>query len=484
MVWADPSPCQNIAFFDTTGAAFHLAIESDGIDGYLTCGEWLNGISVSNALITRLDTAGVLWSKYLDEPNSRFEDLRVASDGSVIAVGWSGPSLLVARFSTSGTLQWAKAYSASMHLQGRCVAVDPNGKIYVGGSASTGAPLSHNEFVVALHPNGVPIWTREHPGFASDILFDAEIQHDSLVLFGFSWMTGSRDLSCVILDTSGMVLKLRTIGDPVVHEGFPEVARTDMGWLMLGQVYGSQGTIAIWLDDVLDVDSASQMFIAGHDLDPTGLTIANAQVWVSSAMADTIQVQGLTIELMSSTVVPLGLNGFCLDDPLVMGGRAHFLWSGGIVQMMDTILGNQVVRIQLPGGEHDQCVQGTVPVMNAMPYPGIVTTDHLTTWTVPSLTVTDIPAWYDLSLETQTCAGVVTGSPVYNEENGSRLTVHPSPARCGDAVLIEGGEPPVMVIDFLGRSVVTVDESRIVLDRSGLYVAIDRRGRIGRFVVE
>ena len=132
-----------------------VAVAPDG--SVYVCGNTTSsaGAGGGHLLLAKFSSSGtVQWQKALGGSDSDSgQSVAVASDGSVYVCGYTYSAgagridLLLAKFSSSGTVQWQKILYGSRDDDGYSVAVAPDGSIYVcGNTASAGAGV--NDFIL------------------------------------------------------------------------------------------------------------------------------------------------------------------------------------------------------------------------------------------------------------------------------------------------------------------------------------------------
>jgi hypothetical protein len=166
--------------FSATGAAaaWSIAIDSSN-NPYIACDASVSGAGI-RASIHKFDTNGNLtWSRYIDDTSSPsgIESARavsVSSTGDVYFSGttnfsnFSNADVFVAKYNTSGTIQWIKTFhlgtSDSVVISGLCTY---SGGVYVvAQSFITG--LQIESILLKLDSNGNIVWQRKITGLYYD----------------------------------------------------------------------------------------------------------------------------------------------------------------------------------------------------------------------------------------------------------------------------------------------------------------------------
>jgi hypothetical protein len=96
---------------------------------------------------------------------SAFDDLTVADDGGVVAVGWCAGSAgdrdaLLVRLDPTLKLAWYRTYGGSEHDEAAAVAVWPEGHLAVGGATKSAGAGKHDVQLMRLTVVGEPVWER------------------------------------------------------------------------------------------------------------------------------------------------------------------------------------------------------------------------------------------------------------------------------------------------------------------------------------
>lgn len=195
---------------------------------------WTNsfGPSVENMLLVKLDPADgtPIWTRVLGGSSSDYAySVAVDSaDGIYItgyssSTGTSGNDLVLAKYNSSGVFQWQKALNSTANDVGRAVATDSSNNVYVAGYTSS-TPTSFNGFLVAKYnSSGVIQWQRTVSGNQSSVA--QAIATDSLnnvYVFGYTYVTpnGSGDYFIVKYNSAGTIQWQRTLGGLSYDIGF------------------------------------------------------------------------------------------------------------------------------------------------------------------------------------------------------------------------------------------------------------------------
>ena len=96
---------------------------------------------------------------------SAFDDLTVAADGGVVAVGWcvgyaGDRNALLVRLDATLRLAWYRTYGGSEHDEAAAVAVWPEQHLAVGGATRSAGAGKHDVQLMRLTAAGEPVWER------------------------------------------------------------------------------------------------------------------------------------------------------------------------------------------------------------------------------------------------------------------------------------------------------------------------------------
>jgi uncharacterized delta-60 repeat protein len=198
-----------------------IAVDSSGniyITGYAS-------ISGSRkAIISKYNNSGVIqWQRSL---GSSFVDysysVSIDSSGNVYITGITpSPSggadndVLIAKYNTSGTLQWQRTLGASTSGavdNGQSIAVDSSGNVYVAGRTSSQGAGSDDVLIAKYNTSGTIQWQRILGGSGSDIGQGIAVDSSGNVyVTGYTSNTGIYKVLLTKYNTSGTIQWQRTL---------------------------------------------------------------------------------------------------------------------------------------------------------------------------------------------------------------------------------------------------------------------------------
>jgi uncharacterized delta-60 repeat protein len=125
--------------------------------------------------IAKYNSSGVIQWQTRISASSQLKDLKVDSSGNVYVVGLAVPSSIqafIAKYDTNGIRQWAKLLDSSDSSYFESVALDSSGNVYATGI--TNAPGSDENFVIAKYSNsGTLLWQRSLGGSTARVFGEA-----------------------------------------------------------------------------------------------------------------------------------------------------------------------------------------------------------------------------------------------------------------------------------------------------------------------
>jgi len=194
------------AFGDPSGNVGQ-AVAVDASGNVYVCG-YSEAINIRICLIAKFDTSGsTLWQRRLGTTDfdTRGNSVAVDSSGNVFVCGFSDVSgsfdLILAKYNTSGTLQWQRTLSGGSG--GSSVAVDSSGNIYVCGG----------QLIAKYNISGTIQWQRTLSN--SSVLNNSSIAVDSaanIYICGYSNVNGTYDFCLAKLPGDGSLTGTYTVG--------------------------------------------------------------------------------------------------------------------------------------------------------------------------------------------------------------------------------------------------------------------------------
>jgi uncharacterized delta-60 repeat protein len=208
-----------------------IAVDSSGnvyIGGY-TRSQSAGGFDV---LITKYNTSGTIqWQRTLG--GSAFDygtSIAVDSSGNVYVAGYayspSGgaqPDVLITKYDTSGTIQWQRTLGGSGYDFGYGIAVDSSGNVYITGYTDSQGSGGADVLIAKYNTSGTIQWQRTLGGANTDVGVDIAVDSSGnsyITGYTASQGSGNNDVLITKYDTSGTIQWQRILGGSDLEQGY------------------------------------------------------------------------------------------------------------------------------------------------------------------------------------------------------------------------------------------------------------------------
>jgi uncharacterized delta-60 repeat protein len=195
---------------------FGVAVDSSG-NVYVTGYTSSQGAGSNDFLIAKYNTSGTIqWQRTLGggtAENGR--GIAVDSGGNVYVSGYTGSSLvIITKYNTSGTIQWQRTLGSGLE---DCygIAVDSSGNVYVTGSTSGAGAGIADVLIAKYDTSGTIQWQRVLGGGAMDLGYGVAVDSSSNVyVTGYtrSQGAGGSDILIAKYNSSGTIQWQRILG--------------------------------------------------------------------------------------------------------------------------------------------------------------------------------------------------------------------------------------------------------------------------------
>ena len=279
-----------------------VAVAPDG--SVYVCGYTRSaGAGEEDLLLAKFSSSGtVQWQKtfgsqYGDEGRS----VVVAPDGSVYVCGstYGDSDFLFAKFSSSGTVQWEKALGRGNYTYefGYSVAVAPDGSVYVCGTSTHDMDL----FLAKFSSSGTMQWQTALDGGHSDKGYSVAVAPDgSVYVCGYTYPPNG-DRGYVLLfakfSSSGTVQWQKTIDSWSYDYGYSVAVAPDGSVYVCGAV--SSNLLLAKITD--SISEKGTVTVGNLNFQDASLTAWNPQLTVTSS-SSSVSNAGLTVRTPSLTV--------------------------------------------------------------------------------------------------------------------------------------------------------------------------------------
>lgn len=153
---------QNFLTYSTSSEVLNGTVDSSG-NSYL-CGTLTDASGNLQLMFSRRDSSGAVnLQRRLSVTGftSYGREVAISSGGNIYVVGYSNPSsvfqLNLAKYNSSGTLQWQRSLSSGVAAYGFSVALDSSENVYICGQAY----ITNNEIIIAKYnTSGTIQWQR------------------------------------------------------------------------------------------------------------------------------------------------------------------------------------------------------------------------------------------------------------------------------------------------------------------------------------
>jgi len=175
-------------------------IAFDTSDNVYVVGSGNSGPGALESVLAKYNSSGTIqWQRKLGGSGTGSAtgyDIVIDGSNNIYIVGderYSGtPKMLLAKYNSSGTIQWQRSLGATDNDAGRGIALDSLGNVYLCGySVNVGA--GNNDFVIAKYnSSGTIQWQRTLGATSSDTGFSIAVDLlDNLFAFGSTGSTGA-----------------------------------------------------------------------------------------------------------------------------------------------------------------------------------------------------------------------------------------------------------------------------------------------------
>jgi hypothetical protein len=203
----------------TTDAGFGIAIDSLG-NTYVAGTIASQGAGGDDALLAKYNASGAIqWQRALGGLLSdAFKNVAVDSSGNVYASGFNENAVaaaLIAKYDTSGTLQWQRTLDGLVSEDSRSIAVDSSGNVYIAGFTNSQGAGGFDALIAKYDTSGTLQWQRILGDVGSEFAVGIAVDSSANVyITGYenSQGQGGADVLIAKYDTSGTIQWQRILG--------------------------------------------------------------------------------------------------------------------------------------------------------------------------------------------------------------------------------------------------------------------------------
>lgn len=225
-------------------------IAVDSSDNIYICGDQAYEVSGSNyidAFLAKYNSSGTLqWQKRLGVNNThKFKEVTVDSSDNIICVGdsTSSPDILIAKYNSSGTLQWDRQLAGSGADQSTGITTDSSDNIYISAQ-TTSLNDGVRAFVFAKYNSSGTFQFQKTRGKSGvnaqgkDIIVDSS---GNIYMTGYSNVSGNFDAHLIKFNSSGTLQWERSLGGSGA-EFFWGLCFDSSGDIIIGGYSNTSGT--------------------------------------------------------------------------------------------------------------------------------------------------------------------------------------------------------------------------------------------------
>jgi uncharacterized delta-60 repeat protein len=193
-----------------------------------------SGTNPRDIILAKYNTSGAIqWQRKLGGTENDYGyKIAVDSSANVYIVGYSAPSFLaanvlqIAKYNTSGVIQWPRKLSGTNSVYGQGIAVDSSANVYVIGYAYTSGS---DDFQIAKYDtSGVIQWQRKFGTAGTDYGRGIAVDSSGNV-YVIGYTTSVVDFQIAKYNTSGVIQWQRSLGSATYSDYGREIAVDSSG---------------------------------------------------------------------------------------------------------------------------------------------------------------------------------------------------------------------------------------------------------------
>jgi uncharacterized delta-60 repeat protein len=215
-----------------TASEIAWAVAIDSLDNIYVAGETSSlGAGGGDFLLAKYNSSGTIqWQRILGGTSSEI-GRSVAIDlsdnvyvfGETFSVGAGGGDFLIAKYNSSGTIQWQRILGGTSNEIGNSVAIDSLDNVYVLGETNSSGAGQTDFLIAKYNSSGTIQWQRVLGGTGNDNGYSIAIDSsDNIYVLGETISTGagSRDFLLAKYNSSGTIQWQRVLGGTSVEQGY------------------------------------------------------------------------------------------------------------------------------------------------------------------------------------------------------------------------------------------------------------------------
>jgi hypothetical protein len=271
---------------------FIYSITFDSTNNIIVGGLFENSTILTASMVAKLTNAGALsWARYINTTSTDdFRSVAVDSSDNIFCAGrQQNLQGLLAKYNSSGTLQWQRIQAGASTDQMSGCAVAPDGNVYlVGISNTSGADSLFGAYLAKYNTSGAIQWQRRLGGNSNDFGYSVAVDSNNdpyfVGYYASSGTQGGNDAFVAKYNNSGTLQWRRGFGNASdnrsAQQGGKAIAIDPAGFFYT--LYFNQSTLTMsvvkynvsnaiqWQREITPTYSRSTMQAGGIDLDSSG----------------------------------------------------------------------------------------------------------------------------------------------------------------------------------------------------------------------
>lgn len=188
-----------------------------------------SGSGSTDILIAKYNSSGTLqWQRVLGgTADDQGNGIAIDSSSNVYVTGYANISsnyeIILCKYNSSGAIQWQRSLSGSGIEYGNSVYIDSSDNVYITGQTSTSTAGSYDVLIAKYNSSGTLQWQRRLGGAGVDIGYGIAIDSsNNLYVCGDTTSSGagSADFLIAKYDSSGVIQWQRTLGGASGDRGY------------------------------------------------------------------------------------------------------------------------------------------------------------------------------------------------------------------------------------------------------------------------
>jgi uncharacterized delta-60 repeat protein len=220
-----------------------LAVAVDGSDNIIVAGQRRLS-NKDNGLIAKYNSSGTLqWDRTLGGTGvDSFTGVAVDSADNIICVGFTNSDGagnydgLIAKYNSSGTLQWDRTLGGSTADRFYAIAVDSSDNYICAGETSSDGAGSADGLIAKYNSSGTLQWDRTLGGTSSDQFWGIAVDSsDNYICAGYGYLTTSWKGIIAKYNSSGTLQWDRTLGGSGTDRFYGVAVDSSDNYICVGQ---------------------------------------------------------------------------------------------------------------------------------------------------------------------------------------------------------------------------------------------------------